>query len=369
MNKLFETLLQACPVSGEPTRATMTVVLDGTPLGKTYSLQSDGTVKKEARVATSLGRAMTFDVPDAPALVRLLEIVGRNQKAALINSSFVGMPSGVEFYIGSEPFILRTYGPNANPRIQYQYEGLTLIPRVKEMTLPSAWQLLDRDIDEYTPTQHQGDHESWLATCESLLPGLLATTRVVLPSASARVLLNGKPVGEGNGHVWVRITNADDAPRVSRAILARACALDIAWLKPKFSKKTGERLPGSGMWTTPIDHSAWGQARLVFDGCPSVRGEGLQILPPSATLIRGDKDTLDTSAAAIDTAEAWTRSSLRGMPVRISDKSAEIVMANLTPDTILELKDGTEVTVAQMKGRGKTRCQAPFRASSSMAAF
>jgi hypothetical protein len=354
----------------------MTVVFDlGNPLGKQFEIDAGGALSKKAAVATSWAAGMTFYVPDAKTLQALLRQVGDCPFAALINARFTAVPIGHEFRIGSRRKISSLIGPQADPDAVHTWQGMVLVARVKEQTESSTWQLIDRDVDGFTPEAMRVDYAQWLTVCDRILPGLSRTTRVVMPSSSARVLRDGKPVGGSNGHTWVRIADAGDVDRAKAAILARSITMDLAWLKPRFSRETGEILNGRGMWCCPLDVAVWAQGRLCFDGQPIV-GAGLTLAPLDVQIVPGEQEVLDTSLAVIDAVQAFRASRARGAAVRIKSdgRKATVIVENLRMDTQIELEGGSMTTVAQLTAAStssgdKTRCQAPFRASQSMAAF
>jgi hypothetical protein len=371
----FAQCLKAAPGVGVASADVMTVVYDlGNPLGKQFTIDADGNVVKRAAVSTSWAAGMTFHVPDAKTLKALLLQVGDCRFAALINAGFPAVPIGREFRIGSRREIQRLVGSQANPDAVHTWQGMVLVARIKEQTRPSTWQLIDRDVDGFTPEAMRVGYDEWLAICDRVLPRLALTTRVIMPSSSARVLLDGHPVGGSNGHTWVRIADAADVDRTKAAILARSITQDMAWLKPRFSRETGEVLNGRGMWCCPLDTAVWARGRLCFDGQPVV-GKGLTLAPLDVQIVQGEQDVLDTVLAQIDTVQTFKASRAKGTAVRIKvdGRSATIVVENLRMDTCIELEDGTLTTVAQLMATtptgAKVRCQAPFRASQSMAAF
>jgi hypothetical protein len=353
----------------------MTVVYDlANALGKEFTIAADGTLTKKAAVSTSWAAAITLHVPNAAAMKRLLEVVGDCPYAALINAGFPAVPVGTEFRIASRRELRRILGSQIDPDAVHTWKGMVLVARIKERTTPSTWQLIDRDVDSFTPQAMRVDYDEWLAICDRILPGLANTTRVVMPSSSARVLRDGVPFGSSNGHTWVRIRAAADVNRAKAAILARSITQEVAWLKPRFSRTTGERLNGRGMWCCPLDTAVWTQGRLCFDGRP-VLGEGLTLAPLDVQIVEGEQEVLDTSAATFDSVAVLKASRAKGTAVRIKQdgNTATVLVENLEMETQVELEDGAMTTVAALTATtqtdAKVRCQSPFRASESMAAF
>ena len=198
---------------------TITVVRDPNhPLGKRFGLNPDGTIDKKAAVSLSFGVAVQHSVPSHEGLAKLLNEVGDDPHAAIINASFPDIPIGEEFVILSEREIEARLDIPASDRArqsgvhQIEYGGRTIkaVGRFKENVRPSNWQLLDRDVDAQTPRQFAIlSTEDWLTSLAAIIPGVDQTSYVVTPSASSRVLRDGEPVGRGNGHVWVFVQNPD----------------------------------------------------------------------------------------------------------------------------------------------------------------
>jgi hypothetical protein len=256
--------------------------------------------------------------------------------------------------------------------------GMKAFARLKVHAMPSTWQLLDRDEDKFTPEWAVNQSfDEWRKSLEKILPGVASVSMLRAHSSSARVLRpDGTAVGGGNGHVWIKISDASDAERTRAAIIAGALENGLAWPKTRFSKNTGEEC-GRGL-ATIIDPSVWTIGRLVFVGRPTCSG-GLAIAPQQFENITGKDDALDTSVATFSPLNVHRASARQGVKMRMTPKKTgggkvygyASVMDNLTLDTEIELPDGGVTIVRElMKGyTDKVRCQAPFRASSSVAAF
>lgn len=112
-------------------------------------------------------------------------------------------------------------------------------------------------------------YDDWLAQLEKLLPGITQCARLRAHSASARVSVDGRPEGGGNGHTWIQVANPDDIDRMRTTIKARALDRELAWTKPRISRETGE-IVGRDI-ATILDWSVFTRGRLVFAGKPVVR--------------------------------------------------------------------------------------------------
>jgi hypothetical protein len=259
------------------TNDIITVVRDTEhPLGKQFFFGDDGNIQKKAAVTVALGEAIQHEVPDVKALERLLADVAEDPHAAIINSAFPLVNVGEPFLLLSEAKFeklgIKRRDTNVVWPVKIKYDGKSwpALGRFKEHTAPSSWVLLDRDIDHHTPSQFANlSYEEWLQAVEKLLPGVLASARLRAFSSSARISVDGQPVGAGNGHTWLQVRHPEDIERMRTTLQTRAPDLGMAWKKPRISKTTGE-ITGESM-ATIIDTSVFVPGRLVFVGKPEVR--------------------------------------------------------------------------------------------------
>ena len=366
---LFEKIATVCPVTHSDDSEVITVVWDQRQIGKRFTEQTDGSIEKKSEVTICQGIARQFYVPDHETLQKVLEIVSQNEHAAIINTGFNPVSVGESFFFLSRRK-LKEMG--LDDEAVTTVDGLPAFARLKFHARSSKWQLLDRDEDQYTPAWATDlDFGGWRSKLDSILPSVSHVTMLRAHSSSARVLkMDGTAVGGGNGHVWIKVANAEDVERTRTAIMARAVELGLSWAKPKHSKTTGEVVAHSQ--ATIIDASVWTPGRLVFVGMPVCVGN-LTIIPQKFEIIAGEQDVLDTSSATFSSLNVYRVTAKKGTPVRItrSGKGFNVIEENLSLESAIELEDGSLTTVAELKEKytGKVRCQAPFRASDSLAAF
>lgn len=366
-----------------PSSAVITVVRDPEhTLGKRFDIKADGNIEKSSNVCLAFGIAVMHLVPTHDALVELLKTVGEDPHAAIINSGFQGIEIGEEFLILSENEIEKRLGIPKSDRARQKgihqliNEGKSYkaIGRFKENVRPSNWQLIDRDIDKHTPKQFSAlDTRTWLSELAKIIPNIDKVNRVDTPSTSSRVIRDGMPIAAGNSHIWIYIDNPDDIERARAALIISAAEKGLTWLKPRYSRTKSDEVVGQSL-TTILDPSVWTPGRLVFDGQPSA-GEGFQILPASFSLHAGECKTLDISAITLPDSKRIreiTRKAGAELDVRISSKGIRATANDLTLNTELETKDFGCIIVRDLIQQGirtETRCQSPFRASESWAAF
>jgi putative DNA primase/helicase len=361
----------------------ITVVRSKKPLGKQFVRNPDGTVSKQSVVKMGLCKAVMHYVPTPEAFKVLLEQVANDPHAAIINASFDGIAIAEPFVIGTARAIQRYTGIPVSDRarqkgvhlIEINGKTYKVIGRFKENVRPSSWQLLDRDIDRHTPVQFAKMSTSeWLRAVCSLIPGVTDITYCHAPSTSARVLLDGVPVGGGNGHVWIQVRDPADVERFRTAITISAVENGMSWRKPRYSRTEPDKVVGYSL-TTPIDTSVMTPGRLVFVGKPVV-GPGLTVAPLLVTIHLSDStQLLDTAKLLLPAPEhirQVTRKAGVEMAVQSSATGLCVTSNDLTLDTELETRDRGVTTVRALLELGKSvkiRCQTPFRDSSSFSAF
>ena len=361
----------------------ITVIHDrNQPLGKRFSLNPDGTISKQSSVNVSFGIAVMHRVETHDELAALLAKVGDDPHAAIINASFNGIDVGEEFLILSEREIETRLGISRSDRekqkgihqVALEGKSYKAIGRFKENVRASSWQILDRDIDSHTPAEFANlSTEDWLLAVGKILPGLDKVSHVKAESTSARVFHDGKSVGGGNGHIWIKVANPEDIERARPALIVCAAQVGMTWKRPRFSKSEEGKVVGYSL-TTILDPSVWSPERLVFYGQPTVCA-GLTVKPLVAIVHEGESDALATEAMVLPDAKAIreiTRKAGVEMSVTTGSNGLRIVANDLTLATEVETKDHGILTVREIIERGitgKLRCQTPFRDSGSWAAF
>lgn len=351
-------------------------------LGKRFDTNPDGSISKSSNVRLSFGIAVQHHVPTHGALVELLNSVGGDPHAAIINASFAGVEIGEEFIILSEKEIEKWLGIATGDRerqqgvhtIEYNGKPIKAVGRFKENVRPSNWQLLDRDVDSHTPEKYVGlTTGAWLSALASIIPGVDKVSYVETPSSSSRVSREGKPVGQGNGHIWMYVNDPDDIERFRSGIIILAAQADMTWLKPRYSSTEEGKVVGNSL-TTIIDPSVFSPERLVFDGQPTASAE-FTVSPLNAVVHQREHVALDTVVATLPDAKTIkeiTRKAGVVMSVRMGSNGLKCTTNDLTLDSEIETKPFGIITVRELIKQGTTekiRCQTPFRASESWAAF
>ena len=352
-------------------------------LGKTYQIDAHGEVVKTANVNLSFGLAETRRIDTLDDMASLLEEVGQDPHAALMNAYYPEIPVGTPFLILSSAQLETRLGLPATDRqrqlgchqLDHAGETYVAVGRFKENMQQSAWQCIDRDIDQHTPERFAQSREGWLQDLDQLLPGFSKVSHLLVGSASSRIMRGGNPLGADNGHLWFKVTDPTDMERFRPALLARAMELGLTWKKPRYSRQQPDQVVGHGL-ATILDLSVFHVGRLVFEGQPSITGEGLSVAPPCLTRHAGRREVFDTTCIASPDGERFRELGRQsGMDLELRDDGQglkSIHSRDLTLDTLLETQDRGQMTVRALVRAGvsdKVRCQAPFRDSTSYAAF
>jgi len=382
--QMTSTSINAATDTGSATIANIiTVIRDPKhPLGKRITLNADGSISKQAAVSISFGIATMHRVNTHDDLSRLFEQVGNDPHAAIINSSFEGIEIEEEFIILSEREIEARLSIPKTDRTKQKgvhtliHDGKTYkaVGRFKENVRPSCWQYFDRDIDRHTPAKFSSmTHAEWLSEVSKFCPRIAEVSYVHVGSTSSRVLLDGKPVGGGNGHTWVKFEHPEDIERFRTAVMIAAAQAEMTWLKPRYSRSDAGKVVGNSL-TTIIDPSVFTPGRLTFIGKPVVSG-GLTVEPLSVRSSEGKHSTFDSTTVKLPDASAVreiTRKAGSEMDITEGGSGLRIKANNLTLDMELETEDLGTLSVRELVKRGigsKVRCQTPFRDSTSFAAF
>lgn len=361
----------------------ITVVRDpNNPLGKQFTKNSDGTLIKKSAVSVSFGMAVMHHIEAHNELALLLQEVGNDSHAAIINARFDGIEVGEEFIILSQREIEKRLGiPRADRdkqagvhQITHEGQIYKAIGRFKENVRASTWQIFDRDIDKHTPAQYASlTYEEWLEKINKFCPGIEEVKICHVGSTSSRVFDDGKAVGSGNGHTWVKFADPADVERFRTAVMVAAAQEGVTWKKPRFSRNDPGKVVGQSL-TTIIDPSVFTPGRLIFVGQPAVN-DGLTVEPISAKVHHASQDAFDSALVKLPeaaTVREITRKAGVEMDVSQSGDGLRITTHDLTLDTEIETEDHGDLTVREFVERGfdtKVRCQTPFRDSSSFAAI
>jgi hypothetical protein len=225
--------------------------------------------------------------------------------------------------------------------------------------------------------------DGWLAAMDLLVPGIARARRVLLPSTSQRVVVDGAPLHSDSFHLFAQVADAGEIPRVWPQLLPKSFLVELepgrplGFLRPKYSRTDPAVVVAHQPWSI-FDPSTGSPERLVFDGKPKAVGAGIEIAPPEVEVF--DADPIDLSAfqdlgdAAIPVVERLSQTRIKveragnGAGVRIV--GVQFTSPTLSMDLEVETERGwTTVGELHARGAGHTRLQSPFRDSTSWAAY
>jgi hypothetical protein len=374
------------------TAAVTTLTARG-PCNKVIDRDTDGTVSKSMARNNGVFLAQTTPAPDLEALADILRNVGTHPDCTLSLGVFKGAPTE-PFVVLPEAMLARWLGVDPDERDAlvgfHEIDGKPTVARLKENMRFGSWLLFDRDCVKGMPRELADlDREAWLAAMNRLVPGLAAAWRVLLPSTSSRVVVDDLPMESKSHHLFVQVADPAEIPRVWSQLLPKSfvTTLDpdappweepvlLGFLRPKYSRADRGEVVAWQPWSI-FDPSTASPERLVFDGAPAVRGDGLEVLPPQIECHEGDPLDLsafeDLDQASIPEIEKRTCTTVRlkrsGKGARARVVGVSTTSATLSLDLEIETERGwTTVGELHRSGAGKTRCQSPFRESSSWAA-
>ena len=362
---------------------------------KIVTRDKSGNVTKKAGPPIAEATAVTVRVSTQADMDELQKEIGSKENEVLSLGFVPGTEPDANMQVG-EPFKIiskRRMGkalgvdPKTDEGLQailgwHEVNGERCICRLKANMLPSSWCLIDIDATEGMP-EHLAelDGAGRREKLAEVIPGFDACGIVVLPSTTGRVLVDGVPMDATGEHLYIQLQNPDDLERFGAVLLQRSTLAGYGFQKPIHDTKTGE-LIGSRAWSI-ADPTTFTHGRLVYDGSPTVRGKGLSIADTVVEVIEGGR--LDTNALPdLSDAEATTYCAKTGQTVKKESRTVTSMGADgvvttrkvdvfitvddtkLKADTVIETEAGKLTLLDYWVGEdGHTRCQTPFRVSSS----
>jgi hypothetical protein len=336
--------------------------------------------------------ALQLHIPDVGAMQTILAIVGAFPQAALCNARFTGLPvyriesldmaknQGIMevmrkygFRIWPQERIAKTFGKASGVHCD---DTGPVVARISENLQPTSWLFIDQDIDPGAPAW--AFERDILDVLEPHIPGIRSAPRITSPSASARVLRESIPLGDGHGHIWVQTkpVTSDELKRASHKVRGRLIVANECWTAPDKNGRPQVRLP--------IDLSGWSLGRMVYAGKPEVEvGSGLTVETPTLEVFEGQPVDLRAGLEPDREALILAQRALRpGSTVSLSEGNRlSVDIYDLSTDTEIELEDGSLTTLQEVReellarwesgeSSPKIRMQSPLRPESrSTAAF
>ena len=247
------------------------------PLTKTFTLQPDGTVKKEAAAQLWKGRAERVEVRNVEELRDVVE--GLTDRQAL----GWGVPTGGRREVTIAPGKSVSGGsapPGAVARTKQEFEW---------PDGPGIWML---DHDGGRDGGPAMPREKLIERLIAAVPELARAPMLVGRSASASVVWgrDGKPVGDANKtRIYIPVSSAKSIPALGALLFKRLWLQGDGWFDLSRS--------GSLLQRSLVDSAVWSPERLDFAG-PVTVGEGLAIAPRDWQVLNGDAAPLAVGSVA-----------------------------------------------------------------------
>lgn len=324
----------------------ITVIRDPNgPMGKVFSFDENNNVTKKASPSRGEYTAIMYRVETHEDLSNLLKTISEDPNMAIINASFNGIEINETFTILSESKLAKRLNlPEERNQltgvhtIETNEGSVKLVGRFAENMRPSDWQFFDRDINSHTPDAFADlSLVDWLKQLGELLPETKNVSYAIEPSSSSRVLIDGVPYGKNNGHLWMKFSRLGDMSNLRKALKDRAEKTNMYWKGP------------NNRQDTIIDPSVFSVGRIVFTGAPTV-ADDMEIKLFMMDIVHGSSDSLNASTILPNGEKPELRLSM-----------------------YLRTENEGQVTIAELlkliRSGDKIKCEAPFRDSSSMAAF
>jgi hypothetical protein len=383
-----------------PTQDAITVYtsVDGNPINKIVSRLPDGSVKKGMVEHRQDYWAEHRAVHDLDALADLVREVGERPDAMFSLVTF-NDPPVERWQTRAADRLAAAVGLAAdNPDLaQWHPLGNVLVaPRIKAMMRHAPVLGFDFDDDPDAPGWLAGlELEDRFRAVDLLLPGFAGCGKVIKPSTTTRVTVDGAPLGASSHHVFVLVSDPDLIEVKWRQAMMRALittfepspwddATPMFFPKARHSRKDPSVVVGMD-WRTVADRCTGHVNRLWFVGAPVVEGAGLAVLPPVVEVIDGPP--LDLSRVRDLTKEEWEAACdairrMKGVRPQVRVRrlgtkgrhspvvGVSITVRDLDPGLEIDTEDGWTTFGEWAAGRAPhTRCQSPFRDSDSEAAF
>jgi hypothetical protein len=343
---------------------------------KAYALQN-GVLAKTAVAHLTEGEAVTLSADTAQSLVQTLKKVTDGHDLVICPGVWQGAEVGQTFRCLSQKKLcsLLDLPEEEAPAGLVQHNGQPVGARLKHGIDPVSWLLLDADnppgIPEHWAEMTIGQR---LELMEAILPGISKAERIELRASSARVVKDGENPGNAT-HAWLRITHPELVPFLRAHVRVQMVIKDLSFSFPKKSRSTGEVVGHEHR--TVFDLAVWDQGRLVFCAKPDVgNAPGYHVADAGITIVNEGAGPFDNAPySKPPRSDDVGRMNKKAKTELVFDSNGSYSAQDhksLKLDTPIEVK-GVEKPlsewVKEMKMGSKLRCEAPFRESSSEAAF
>ena len=345
-------------------------------LGKRFELDSEGKLTKSAISNVTEGKATSFALATPEDLKVVISRACEARNWALMPGKFINSIENKKAQLVTEGRLAKLLKCKKKdvPTGVHELDGETYVARLKRGVKSSTWLLIDADNPRGIPPE-------WAALClrerlemlDLIAPGLSSCLRIEYRSSSARVVREGaQPCGAT--HAWLQISDASKIEVLREHVKVQMQLQDLSFNSPRYSRETGNVIGHEAR--TVIDLAVWLPGRLVFCSKPDLRADGYYLADADVKIVNPEGGKLDVSDIKLSSqADLSKLREATGQELSYSMQATGLSItdsSSLTWETPIEIKGQTRAlrrVVADMKPGDKVRCEAPFRASSSEAAF
>jgi hypothetical protein len=342
---------------------------------KRYTAGPNGLEKSVvAHVTEGVGKG--FDVPDARAMVRVLEHVTSARNLVLVSGAWKN-DSGQPFRVVDERKLADILKGEVGrvPGGVIEHKGELISARLKRGIEASAWILLDADNPPGIPAEWAAmSIGQRLELWDKIIPGISRAERVELRGSSARVL-NGsghKP----KTHAWVRVNKPANIGLMKAWIGVEMVNRGLSFQFEKKSRVTPDKTVGIEARSV-FDLAVFDTGRIVFCSEPEIDAPGYTLDDAGIEIVNEGGGEVDISWMTTPNRSALNEYKARTgieLDVKVKDDGYLSVSAQglLRHDTEITVRGETKTLdewVAGMKPGDKLRCESPFRESHSEAAL
>jgi len=344
-------------------------------LGKNFGLSSNGTLIKNVIANISEGTVTTLATVTPKRLKNILNIASLRDDITLMPGRFINEQHKAKAKLITQKSLAKKLDCSESdvPGGVQEIGDERCVARLRTGIEPSDWIVIDADDPEGIPDKWRVlNLQERLELLEPLVAGISTCLRVEYRSSSARVVKDGEQTG-GATHAWIQISDPAKMEILREHVKVNMQLQELSFPSPRYSKETKQVIGHEQR--TVIDLAVWLPGRLVFCSKPTVWGEGYAVVCADVKIVNSDGGILDVSSIELPsdsdlkqlqkkTGRLLSYSQNNGL--KVSDTGT------LTLDTEIEIKGASKPlseVIAKMEPGEKVRCETPFRASQSEAAF
>lgn len=345
-------------------------------LGKLYKLTDAGVLTKNAVANVWLGKATSVCVDAPEGLAKVLKHACQRGDLALMSGRLSGATTKQVVNLVTEKRLGEMLGCKQGDALGgvQEIDGKKYAARLKRGIEVSSWILVDADNPEGMPTEWRAlSLGQRLELLEPIISGISTCLRIEYRSSSARVVKEGEEP-RGASHAWIQLSEPQKIEVLREKVKVQMQLHDLSFNSPRYSKDTGGVIGHEAR--TVIDLAVWVPGRLVFCSKPDLRADGYCLADADVKIVNPEGGKLDVSDIKLPSqADLSKLREATGQELSYSKEATGLSITNsssLTWETPIEINGQTRSlrgVVANMKSGDKVRCEAPFRASASEAAF